>query len=140
MREKRFYIYPVGVIKKSDNETFIEIYPEYKDALLNLEHYSHIIVLFWFDKNDILEKRKILQVHPKRHKGAPLSGVFATCSPVRPNLIGLTICKIDHIDKNLIKISDIDAFDNTPVLDIKPYIPKKHMLSEEEIKVPEWMR
>jgi tRNA-Thr(GGU) m(6)t(6)A37 methyltransferase TsaA len=140
MTGKKFFVHPVGIIKKIENETFIEIFPEYKDALLNLEYYSHIIVIFWFDKNDTPEKRNILQVHPKRHKGAPISGVFATCSPVRPNLIGLTICKVKHIDKNLIKIEEIDAFDNTPVLDIKPYIPKKHMLCEEEIKVPEWMK
>ncbi len=140
MEDKKFYVYPVGVIKRAGNETFIEIYPEYKDALLNLEYYSHIIVLFWFDKNDTQENRKILQVHPKRHKGAPLSGVFATCSPVRPNLIGLTICKIEQIEGNIIKINEIDAFDNTPVLDIKPYIPKKHIISKEEIKVPQWMK
>ncbi|RLB10616.1 MAG: tRNA (N6-threonylcarbamoyladenosine(37)-N6)-methyltransferase TrmO [Deltaproteobacteria bacterium] len=140
MEDKKFYVYPVGVIKRDGNETFIEIYPEYKDALLNLEYYSHIIVLFWFDKNDTQENRKILQVHPKRHKGAPLSGVFATCSPVRPNLIGLTICKIEQIEGNIIKINEIDAFDNTPVLDIKPYIPKKHIISKEEIKVPQWMK
>jgi len=140
--EKRngFWIYPVGVIRKKDRDVYIEIYPEYKDALLRLEHYSHIIVLFWFDKNDNPEQRSILQVHPKRHKGAPLSGVFATCSPVRPNLIGLTICKILSIKDNIIKIEDIDAFDNTPVIDIKPYIPRKHMIPESELKVPEWMK
>ena len=139
MKDKKFYIHPIGVIKK-ERDILIEIYPEYIDALLRLEHYSHIIVLYWFHKNDDPEKRNILQVHPKRHKKAPLSGVFATCSPVRPNLIGLTICKILSIDSNVIKIADIDAFDNTPVIDIKPYIPKKHLLPEPEVKIPEWMK
>jgi len=139
MKGERFSLYPVGVVRK-ERDVFIEIYPEYGDALLKLEHYSHIIVLYWFHKNDDPEKRNILQVHPRRHKGAPLSGVFATCSPVRPNLIGLTVCKIISIDKNIIKIADIDAFDNTPVIDIKPYIPRNHLLPESEIKVPEWMK
>jgi len=134
-----FHIFPVGTIKKGE-ETLIEIYPEYKDALLRLDRFSHIIVLYWFHENDEPEKRKILQVHPKRHKGAPLSGVFATCSPVRPNLIGLTICKIISIDDNIIKVDNIDAFDNSPVIDIKPYIPRNHLLPESEIKVPEWMK
>jgi len=136
---KELYIYPVGIIKKKNN-TKIEIYPEYKDALFRLENFSHIIVLYWFHKNDDSEKRRILKVHPKRHKGAPLSGVFATCSPVRPNLIGLSICKLLSIEDHTITITEIDAFDNTPVIDIKPYIPKNHLLPESEIKVPEWMR
>jgi len=138
-KNNRFYIVPIGIIKKG-KETIIEIYPEYKDALLRLSQFSHIIVLYWFHKNDELEKRKILQVHPRRHKGAPLSGVFATCSPVRPNLIGLTICKIITINDNIIKIDNIDAFDNSPVIDIKPYIPRNHLLPISEIKVPEWMK
>ena len=140
MERRGFQIYPVGVIKREKGEAVIEVYPEYKDALLRLDEYSHVIVLFWFDQNDTPEKRGILQVHPKRHKGAPLSGVFATCSPVRPNLIGLTVCKIRSVDGNSIRIEDIDAFDNTPVIDIKPYVPKKHSLPESEVKVPEWMR
>ena len=139
MTEKGFWIYPIGNIRKTDNKTIIEIYPQFKNALYRLENYSHIIVLFWFDKNDTPEKRSILQVHPKRHKGAPISGVFATCSPVRPNLIGLTICKIESIKENIIEIKNIDAFDNTPVIDIKPYIPKKHILPASDVKVPKWM-
>ncbi len=139
MAEKGFWIYPVGTIKKTEDKTIIEIYPQFKDALYRLENFSHIIVLFWFDKNDTSEKRSILQVHPKRHKGAPISGVFATCSPVRPNLIGLTVCKIKEIKENTIEIQEIDAFDNTPVIDIKPYIPKNHMLSASDVRVPKWM-
>ena len=139
MKEKRFVLYPIGIVRKK-GDVLIEIYPEYKEAMLRLEHYSHIIVLYWFHENDDPEKRRILQVHPRRHRGAPLSGVFATCSPVRPNLIGLTVCKIVSIDKNIIKIADIDAFDNTPVIDIKPYIPRNHLVPASEIKVPEWMK
>ncbi len=139
MKDKIFHIRPIGIVKK-EKDVFIEIYPEYRDALLRLEHYSHIIVLYWFHKNDNTEDRNVLQVHPRRHKGAPLSGVFATCSPVRPNLIGLTVCKMLSIDGNIIKIADIDAFDDTPVIDIKPYIPRNHLLPASEIKVPEWMK
>ncbi len=136
--KRSFIIYPVGVIRKSEKEVKIEIYPEYRDALLRLENFSHIIVLFWFDRNDDPEKRKVLQVHPKKKKENPLSGVFATCSPLRPNLIGLTVCRILELKGNIIKIDDIDAFDETPVIDIKPYIPKVHLIRD--AKVPEWMR
>lgn len=139
MKDKSFYLIPIGVIKRN-KKVFIEIFREYESALLRLGHYSHIIVLYWFDRNDEPGKRSILQVHPKRHKGAPLSGVFATCAPVRPNLIGLSICKILSINGNCIEIAGIDAFDNTPVIDIKPYIPRNHLLSESEVRVPEWMK
>ncbi len=139
MKNLVFKIYPIGIIKKNDINKIV-IYPDYKQALLMLDHFSHIIVLYWFHKNDIPEKRDILKVHPKRHKGAPLSGVFATCSPVRPNLIGLSVCEIISIKDNIIEISDIDAFNDTPVIDIKPYIPRNHIIAESRLRIPQWMK
>ncbi len=133
-----YQIFPVGTIKKRDKDISIEIDEKFRDALLGLEQFSHIIVFFWCHGNDSPDQRNILQVHPKRHKENPLTGVFATCSPVRPNLIAITICKILSVAGTTIQIDAIDAFDDTPVIDIKPYMPKKHLISD--ARVPAWAK
>ena len=132
-----FQIFPVGVIKKKDEEITIKVYEEYRAALLGLEQFSHIIVLSWCHENDIPEKRRILQVHPRGDKALPLTGVFGTRSPVRPNLIALSTCEILSIDRNVIRIDKIDAFDGTPVIDIKPCVGKNNSMIN--VRVPEWV-
>jgi tRNA-Thr(GGU) m(6)t(6)A37 methyltransferase TsaA len=133
----KFYIFPVGCIKKQDGAIWIEIFDAYSDALLGLEGFSHIQVFFWFHKNDTTDRRKTLRVHPRKDKKNPLSGVFATHSPLRPNLIGLTLCKIKSIKGRHIEIEDIDAFDATPVIDIKCFIPGSTL--ESDVCVPDWV-
>ena len=73
-----------------------------------------------YHRNDTPIKRSILQVHPRGNPENPLRGVFATRAPVRPNLIALSRCRVLSVRDNLIEIDDIDAFADTPVLDIKP--------------------
>ncbi|MGQ9574824.1 MAG: TrmO family methyltransferase domain-containing protein [Thermoguttaceae bacterium] len=85
-----------------------------------MEKLSQIWVLYWFDRNDTPQKRSILQVHPRGDPNNPLTGVFATRSPVRPNLIALSRCKVLSVRENVIEIDEIDAFPDTPVLDLKP--------------------
>ncbi len=132
-----FQIFPVGVVRKKEKTAWINIFEPYSDALLGLEGFSHILVLFWFHENDYAEKRKTLRVHPRKDKKNPLTGVFATHSPLRPNLIGLTICKIKSIKDRRIEIEDIDALDATPVIDIKCYIPSS--VAESDIRLPDWV-
>ena len=132
-----FQIFPVGVVRKTDSEVAVEIFDEYGDALLGLDGFSHITVLFWFDQNDSAEKRRVLQVHPRKDSRNPLTGVFATHSPKRPNLIGLTVCKIIAINGNLIEIEDIDALDGSPVIDIKCYIPGS--VRKDDVRLPDWV-
>ena len=126
---------PVGIIRKRDELVRIEIYDEYRAALLGLDGFSHIYVLYWFHQNDTPENRKTLQVHPRKDPGNPLTGVFATHSPVRPNLIALTVCRIRSITGNLIEIEDIDALDGSPVIDIKCYIPAE----VSDVRLAEWV-
>jgi tRNA-Thr(GGU) m(6)t(6)A37 methyltransferase TsaA len=128
----------VGRVLKNENETVLEIYPQYADALLGLEAFSHIVVLYWFHENDNSDDRKILQVHPRRNPQNPLTGVFATRSPVRPNLIALSTCKIESIQGSVIKIDDIDARDGTPVIDIKCYFPSRRRFSG--LRTPDWIK
>jgi tRNA-Thr(GGU) m(6)t(6)A37 methyltransferase TsaA len=132
-----FQIFPVGVVSKKEEATRIEIFEPYCDALLGLEEFSHIFVFFWFHENDTADRRKTLRVHPRKDKKNPLSGVFATHSPLRPNLIGLTLCKIKSIRDNRIEIEGIDAFDGTPVIDVKCYIPAS--TSSSDVRVPDWV-
>ena len=132
-----FRIIPIGVVKKTDTTVSIEIYDDYTDGLLGLDGFSHIAVFFWFDQNDTAEKRRVLQVHPRKDPRNPLTGVFATHSPQRPNLIGLTVCKILSIHGGSVEIEDIDAFDGTPVIDLKCYIPGS--VGENDVRLPDWV-
>src|SRR5210317_55343 len=121
--KESFQIIPVGIVRKTDTAVSIDIFDDFTDALLGLDGFSHIVVLFWFDQNDTTEKRRVLQVHPRKDPRNPLTGVFATHSPQRPNPIGLTVCKIISIHGDFIEIEDIDAFNGSPVIDLKCYIP-----------------
>ena len=132
-----FTIYPVGYIKKTDDTCEIHIEDQFTEALLGLESFSHIYVLYWFDQNDSPEKRLTLRVHPRKDKQNPLTGVFATHSPMRPNLLALSLCKILSISGNIIRIEDIDALPDTPVIDIKCYIPPR--VEPEDVHMPEWV-
>jgi len=135
---KSYSINPIGVVRKNDDDVHIVIFDEYTDGLLGLEGFSHILVFYWFDQNDTPAKRKTLQVHPRKDPRNPLTGVFATHSPMRPNLIALTRCKIVAITDHVIEIEDIDAIDGSPVIDIKCYIPGSP--KESEVRVPEWVK
>ena len=135
---KNFRIFPIGSVRRRDERVAIEIDPKYEDALLGLDQHSHIIVFSWFHESDSPQKRKILRVHPRGNKANPLTGVFATRSPVRPNPISIYVCRILSIDGNVIHIEKIDASDGTPVIDIKPYVPRLDAVSD--VRVPEWVK
>ena len=135
--DSRFTIVPIGFIRKKDDMTWIEIDDRYSDALLGLDGFSHIHVFYWFHKNDSSEKRNVLQVNPRKDKRNPLTGVFATHSPMRPNLIAQTLCKICDLDGTTIKIDEIDALDGSPVIDIKCYIPSTRSLTD--LRLPDWV-
>jgi len=135
--KESFAVYPVGRIHQHDTHATVEIAPAHQDALLGLEGFSHVWVIWWFDRNDNPRERAVSRVHPRGNPKNPLTGVFATRSPARPNLIGMTLCKIRSIEGNTIRVDRIDAFDNTPVLDLKPYIPGFD--GAPEATVPSWL-
>jgi tRNA-Thr(GGU) m(6)t(6)A37 methyltransferase TsaA len=132
-----YTIHPIGKVVKAGNKTVLEILPPYQEAMLGLDGFSHVIALYWFDKNDTPEKRAILKVHPRGDNSKPLRGVFATRAPVRPNLIGFSVCKIKAIHPSRIVVDDIDAFDGTPLIDLKPYIPHNDCVPD--ALVPGWL-
>ncbi len=96
----------------------LEIFKEYEAGLKDIEAFSHLIVIFFFHKSQGFK----LQTTPFRHD--KIRGVFATRSPHRPNPIGLTTVKIIKRQGNIIKVAGIDMFEGTPILDLKPYIPR----------------
>jgi len=132
-----YRIHPVGVVRHRDDAVWIEIFDDYRAAMLGLEGFSHIHVLFWFHENDTAEGRRTLAVHPRRDPANPLTGVFATHSPLRPNLIGLTRCRILAIDDGRIRVDALDARDGSPVVDIKCYIPDASPPAD--VRVPAWV-
>ncbi len=133
-----YAVHPVGEVSKTDGQAVLKIYQRYREAMFGLDRFSHVLVFYWFDKNDTPEKRAILKVHPRGDERNPLMGVFATRSPVRPNLIGFSVCKIKSVASDGIIVDDIDAFDKTPILDLKPYIPANDYIPD--AKVPEWVK
>jgi tRNA-Thr(GGU) m(6)t(6)A37 methyltransferase TsaA len=115
----QFIIHPIGTVVKENDKTMIILDKKYQPGLSGLEKHSHVHVVYWFDRNDTPEGRAVLQVHPRGDKNNPLTGVFATHSPFRPNLIAISKCNLISIHENVIEIEDIDAFDGTPVIDLK---------------------
>jgi len=136
-QDVEFKMQPIGHVQKTEDRTVIVLDKEYEPGLLGLDGFSHVYVFWWFSLNDSTEKRATLQVHPMGNRDNPLTGVFATRSPRRPNLVALTLCKIVAVKGNVVEVEKIDAFDKTPVVDLKPFIPGYD--STEEGKIPEWL-
>lgn len=128
----------IGKVKHDENGTWIRLEPEYIPGLRALDGFSHINILWWFSDCDNYADRNELQTE-QPYKDAPeVMGVFATRSPARPNPIALTASEIIDIDfiNGMIRITFIDANDNTPILDIKPYTPSFDRV--ETPGVPAW--
>lgn len=96
----------------------VEVLPEYREGLQDLEGFSHIILLTYFH----LTQGFSLKVKPFLDDQE--RGLFATRAPARPNPIGLSIVRLERVEGARLHIRDVDIVDGTPVLDIKPYVPK----------------
>ena len=106
------------------------------EALEGVEEFSHLFVLFWLHKMSGKDK-KVMKVHPRGRADMPLLGIYATRTPHRPNPIGLTRVKLLNVESNVITVQGLDAFDGTPVLDIKPF---DSWDTTEDFKVPAWWK
>lgn len=135
--EQIFHIHPIGVIHSQEGNAWIDIDARYTEGLLGLDGFSHITVLYWFDRNDTPQDRNTLRVHPRKNPANPLTGVFATHAPVRPNPIAATVCRLTAIDGNRLHLDTIDALDGSPVVDIKCYIPSRR--PADEFQTPSWV-
>ncbi|RKY36060.1 MAG: tRNA (N6-threonylcarbamoyladenosine(37)-N6)-methyltransferase TrmO [Candidatus Omnitrophota bacterium] len=131
--KKNFKIEQIGIIHspyKTKNECpiqgqarpegkgQIELFPEYEKGLETIETFSHIILFYIFDQAEEIKLSRLTFLDDSPH------GVFASRHPCRPNSIGISIVKLEKRNKNILEVSEIDVLDNTPLIDIKPYIPK----------------
>ena len=134
---ERYQISAVGYVRRQNGRTILEIEPAFVPALKELEQFSHVQIFWWFSRFEEEMYRHVTQTEHSPYD-APVLGVFACRSPVRPNPIGLTtarILQVDH-DKGEVEIADIDAFDGTPILDLKAYFPMCDRV--QTVRVPEW--
>jgi len=130
---RAFSFEPIGVIRseiksrkdaplfytdKGAPNALLEITPTYLGGLHRMQAGDEIIVITWLHR----ARRKVLKVHPRGNKSNPLTGVFSTRSPDRPNPLGLHRVKVLEIDTGRLHIGPIEVIDGTPVLDIKPVL------------------
>jgi tRNA-Thr(GGU) m(6)t(6)A37 methyltransferase TsaA len=129
--KKKITFKPVGVIRTPHNDPSqtpiqpvfakgirgtVEIFPDYTDGLQDLEGFSHIYLIYYFDRIKQV-KLKVWPYLENRERG-----VFATRSPQRPNTLGLSLVHLVGINGNVLEVEDIDILNGTPLLDIKPYV------------------
>ena len=134
---------PIGFVKttavgdevKDKNRTSeIIVNPELNSALDGIAGFSHYFVLFWLSEITP-EQRAMMKVHPRGRMDMPLLGVFATRTNLRPNPIGLTLVELVKVENNVLTVRGLDAFNGTPVLDIKPF---DYWDMAKNAKMPEW--
>jgi len=137
MKEKNYQLKSIGHIEADGQEFAIRLNKEYRNALREVEGFSHLQIFWWCHLLDNEEMRSIV-VSPKPYKKGPEKvGIFATRSPVRPNPIGVTTVSVLGIDleQGIIRIAFIDAEEGTPVVDIKPYYGMDRV---KQVTVPGW--
>ncbi|WP_457742296.1 tRNA (N6-threonylcarbamoyladenosine(37)-N6)-methyltransferase TrmO [Thermococcus sp.] len=140
MEFEPFKIIPIGYVRKGE-ETYLEILPEFLEATEGLREGDWIKLILWFHRSDTPARRKVLKVHPYGNPKNPLTGVFATRSPYRPNPLAIYTVKIHRIEGNKLYIDWIDAEDGTPIADIKIFVerldcPKEVPIEEREVDIP----
>jgi tRNA-Thr(GGU) m(6)t(6)A37 methyltransferase TsaA len=99
-------------------DAWLEVDAAFADGLHGIDVSDELIVITWFHRAD----RSVLQTHPRSDPRNPMTGVFATRSPDRPNPLGLHPVTVRAIDGNRLRIGPIEAIDGTPVVDIKPVL------------------
>lgn len=113
--------------------TEIVIDKKYVRGLDGIEDYSHVIVVYWMDK----EKECHLKHHPQGRENVPFVGVFACRCPQRPNRIAISTVKLISREGNCLKVKGLDIINGTPIIDIKPYTPQYDEVKN--AKVPDWV-
>ena len=121
-------------VKEKSRVSQIILNDAYVPALDGITGFSHVYVIFWMSQISE-DKRLILKVHPRGRMDMPLLGAFATRTNLRPNPIGLTLVELLKVEGNILTVRGLDAFDGTPILDLKPF---DSWDNAEKAKVPEW--
>ncbi len=135
---ERFWMEPIGRIRREDDGVVLEIDAPFRPALTDLAHFSHVMVFWWAGEFDNEEDRARLFIKPPYAPDREI-GVFATRSPFRPNPIAMTTCPILAIDQEAgrVRVGEIDAFDGTQIVDLKAYLPICDRVQEP--RTPLWL-
>ena len=102
---------------KSQEICQVEVFKEFEEGLKDIDGFSHIVLLYWFHKS------RAYSLEITTPWDTALHGLFTTRSPDRPNPLGLSVVELLAREKNILQVKGLDAIDDTPLLDIKPYIP-----------------
>lgn len=162
-----FILRPIGIVKNNNIEPFLvasddgikmkeqheanmkhvrQIHEETSEIILDkniieiiegIEEYSHLVILYWAHKVPE-QSRSLTKVHPMGRECFSKVGIFATCSPARPNPILMTVVRLSGIRDNILEVTGLDAVDGSPVIDIKPYV--RNFYPQDTISIPEWMQ
>ncbi len=137
-QQETYHLHPIGHVRRTPQGIRLEIGKPFRPALKELDQFSHVVVVWWANQFDNEEGRSILQCKPPYAAGH-LSGIFATRSPLRPNPIAVTICKLLGVDEETgtVQIANIDAVDGSPVVDLKAYFPVCDRV--QEARLPGWL-
>jgi tRNA-Thr(GGU) m(6)t(6)A37 methyltransferase TsaA len=142
---EKIFLTPIGTVKtkaKSDEVkdknviSQIVVRDELVEGLEGISSFSHLFVLFYLNQVTS-EQQQVLKVHPRGRQDMPLTGVFATRTNLRPNPIGLTVVELIKVEGNVLTVRGLDAYDGTPVLDVKPY---DFWDMAKNVKVPDWWK
>ena len=127
----------IGVVEKAgEQEARVRVFPEFCTGLKGVEDFSHLIILYWIHLRNSEEERRTLLVFPRRHAVDVEKGVFACRSPSRSNPIGLCVVELLKIDRCILTVKGLDALEDSPIIDIKPYITRADAIPN--ARVPEW--
>ena len=146
-KPKTFELKPIGTVRASDAEQsyILQIDEPYRAGLKQVEQFSHISIFWWADQMDTDHYRRITTTELPYAPGVT-AGVFACRSEYRPNPIAVTLIAVIAVDveNGRVILPWIDAFDGTPILDIKPYIPISDRVRDYQVAPwledwPEWM-
>lgn len=137
---QQFQVHPIGYVRASDEAQsyILEILEPYRPCLKEMNQFSHVMVFWWAEQADTEEYRNIMTAELPYAPGVE-AGMFACRSQARPNPIALTTMPVINIDEEngIVVLPYIDAFDGTPVLDLKPYIPLSDRFRD--FRVAEWL-
>jgi tRNA (adenine37-N6)-methyltransferase len=109
---------PIQPLYASETEGQVEVFEQYVEGLKDIECFSHIYLLYLFDRRGETQLVRATFLDDQPH------GIFASRHPCRPNGIGLSIVTLVGKDGNILVVKGIDILDDTPLLDIKPYVPR----------------
>jgi tRNA-Thr(GGU) m(6)t(6)A37 methyltransferase TsaA len=112
------------------------IFAQWEELLDGIDGFSHILVLYWPHLIEP-ERRNLKRVHPMGRKDLPTQGIFATCSPARPNPVLVSAVSLLERLGNVLRVKGLDAVDGSPIVDIKPYV--QPYFGANHTTVPAWM-